>query len=91
MKEDEEPQVSASVTNTDQVNKNKKNKSMFPVTSGGTSQAKYLNVLWSRIRGEPPSTPEESDYGYLDFFGDTNSIRRLLNVEGNIYYIFCCL
>ncbi|XP_014270650.1 gem-associated protein 5 [Halyomorpha halys] len=83
LKEEEGPQISTSVPNVDLINRHKKNKSMFPVTSGGTSQAKYLNVLWSRIRGEPPSTPEESDYGYLDFFGDTNSIRRLLNVEGN--------
>lgn len=71
------------VVHAEPVNKHKKNKSMFPLTSGGTSQAKYLNVLWSRIKGEPSALNEVNDIGYLDFFGDTNSIRRLLNVEGN--------
>ncbi|CAA9997943.1 unnamed protein product [Nesidiocoris tenuis] len=72
----------------------RKPKSMFPVTSSGFSQAKHLGLLWSRISGcEPPKNVSTGNSGYLDFFGDMASMKRLFAVEethhrenGNAYY-----
>ncbi|KAL1131550.1 hypothetical protein AAG570_011167 [Ranatra chinensis] len=65
----------------------RKLKSMFPLTGSTLSHAKHLDILWSRTNGVESQdkngpTPNAMELGYLDFFGDTQAMRRLLLVEG---------
>uniref|UniRef100_A0A146LNJ2 Gem-associated protein 5 n=2 Tax=Lygus hesperus TaxID=30085 RepID=A0A146LNJ2_LYGHE len=60
----------------------RKPKSMFPVTSTGMTQAKHISLLWGHISGtEATKKVSVGNSGYLDFFGDNQSMRRLAVVE----------
>lgn len=81
----ENHQKSEKVMVAETIPKAHKSKSMFPVTSSGISGAKRLDILWDRLNGIEPNckTPGICESGYLDFFGTSKCIRRLMMVEEN--------